>query len=267
MFLIFTDLDGTLLDHDTYSWEPARPVIRRLIEKQIPWIFVTSKTRSETEAWRIQTGNRHPFIVENGGAAVIPLGYFSTPVPGAVLRNGYEVLEWGTPYAELVTELHQASDLSNCRVRGFHDMTVEEVASTCSLPAEVARLAKQRDYDEAFVVVDTKQVNRLVETVERRGFRCTRGGRFWHITGSHSKGAAVRALAKLYAQQGGSPTTIGLGDGLNDVPLLQQVDIPVVIRSAQSDEIHRLLPAATITAMRGPAGWSEALLSILRGTE
>lgn len=262
MFLVFTDLDGTLLDHDTYSWEPARPAIRRLIEEQIPWIFVTSKTRVETEAWRIETGNRHPFIVENGGAAVIPRGYFSTSVAGAVLRSGYEILEWGTPYAKLVVELHQASELSRCRVRGFHDMTVEEVGSACGLSAELAHLAKQREYDEPFMVIEQERAHRLVEAIVSRGLRCTKGGRLWHITGANDKGTAVQALARLYAQEG-SPTTIGLGDGLNDVPLLQQVDVPVIIRSAQSNELICLVPGATVTAKRGPAGWAEALRRII----
>lgn len=37
MYLVFTDLDGTLLDHDTYSWEAARPALDRLKRQQVPW--------------------------------------------------------------------------------------------------------------------------------------------------------------------------------------------------------------------------------------
>lgn len=28
--LVFTDLDGTLLDHESYDWSPARPALNRL---------------------------------------------------------------------------------------------------------------------------------------------------------------------------------------------------------------------------------------------
>lgn len=66
MQTVFTDLDGTLLDHETYSWEAARPALERLELSGIPWILVTSKTRAEVELWRKQLGNRHPFIIENG---------------------------------------------------------------------------------------------------------------------------------------------------------------------------------------------------------
>lgn len=36
--LIFTDLDGTLLDSHTYDWQPAAPWLYRLRERNIPLI-------------------------------------------------------------------------------------------------------------------------------------------------------------------------------------------------------------------------------------
>ena len=44
---IFTDLDGTLLDHDTYSWAPAAPAIERIKKLGIPLIAISSKTLAE----------------------------------------------------------------------------------------------------------------------------------------------------------------------------------------------------------------------------
>lgn len=65
--LVFTDLDGTLLDHHTYSWQPARPALERLDGLKIPLILCSSKTSPEMLGLRAELGNRHPFIVENGG--------------------------------------------------------------------------------------------------------------------------------------------------------------------------------------------------------
>ena len=49
--LIFTDLDGTLLDHDTYSAEPAASLIRTLHEQSVADVIpVTSKTQMELAA-------------------------------------------------------------------------------------------------------------------------------------------------------------------------------------------------------------------------
>src|SRR5215469_2449579 len=62
MDLVFTDLDGSLLDAQTYSWHAARPAIECLDKRGTPWILVTSKTRAEVEFWREKLGHRHPFI-------------------------------------------------------------------------------------------------------------------------------------------------------------------------------------------------------------
>src|SRR4030042_1090542 len=72
--LVFTDLDGTLLDHRNYSFEPARPALRLLRESGIPLIICTSKTRAEVEEIRAALGNTDPFVVENGGAVFVPEG-------------------------------------------------------------------------------------------------------------------------------------------------------------------------------------------------
>ena len=78
--IIFTDLDGTLLDDASKSHTPAVPAIRLVEERGIPLIFCSSKTRAEIEYYREKIGNRHPFIVENGGAIFIPEGYFDKKV-------------------------------------------------------------------------------------------------------------------------------------------------------------------------------------------
>ncbi len=254
MKLIFTDLDGTLLDHRTYSFEAARPALEHLRRNAIPWVLVTSKTRAETEYWRRRLGNEHPYIVENGAAALIPRGYFGASVP--------ERLEWGRPYAELVAALEEAAREAGCAVRGFHGMTVEEVAVACNLPPELAALAKQREYDEPFELLDPPREAALIEALARRGVRVSRGGRFYHATGPADKARAVLALKRLYEEAAGPVTTVGLGDALNDLPFLRVVDLPVAVRSPQAPLLTAELAVARLTAERGPEGWNAAVLEL-----
>ena len=75
--VIFSDLDGCLLDRQTYSFEPAQAALRLIKGKIIPLILVSSKTRVEIEEYRRRLKNDHPFVSENGGAVFIPKGYFS----------------------------------------------------------------------------------------------------------------------------------------------------------------------------------------------
>ena len=75
--VIFTDLDGTLLDRNTYSFEPAQSTLHLIKQKNIPLVLSSSKTRAEIEFYRRRLENDHPFISENGGAVFIPRDYFS----------------------------------------------------------------------------------------------------------------------------------------------------------------------------------------------
>ena len=260
--LVFTDLDGTLLDHNTYSWDAAVPAMTALRERSIPLIFVTSKTRAEVEFWRKRLDNHHPFIVENGAAAYIPDGYFPFPV-AASGRFAYHVLEWGTPYADLVADLRRASDASRCAVTAFHELTVEDVANLCQMPFEQAALASQREYDEPFLVIDEERTPALLAAIESYGRCWTRGGRFWHILGKNDKALAVQAVTALFERTYGEVATIGLGDSLNDVSFLQATSIPIVIRSPQSQALAARISGSTVTQMTGPEGWNQAILSLL----
>ncbi|MDE3164821.1 MAG: HAD hydrolase family protein [Acidobacteriota bacterium] len=264
MHLVFTDLDGTLLDHATYSWDAARPALEHLRRSGIPWVIVTSKTRAEVEYWRHETGNAHPFIVENGGAAYIPAGYFPFPIEGAARRGPYDVLEWGAPYPVLVEALGLAARTAGCAIRGFHGMTTSEVAESCGMPHGQAILAQQREYDEPFLLLDPEREDALTGAVEARGLRLTRGGRFHHILGGSDKARAVAAVAALFARRYRRLRTIGLGDGPNDATVLREVSHAVLIRSPRVADLRARVPRGVVTRQAGPAGWNRAVLSLTR---
>ncbi len=263
MKILFTDLDGTLLHPHTYSSEPARPALEALKRLGIPVIFCTSKTRPEVDLWRERLGNTDPFIIENGGAIYIPPGYFPFPLPGTRRRDGYDVIECGTSYAELVAALKAASAESGCGVLGFHEMSLADVAVRSLLPVRQAELARQREYDEPFEVLGPWGTHRLLEAIERRGKHWTRGDRFYHITGTNSKAAAVRRLAALYRRAFGELTIIGVGNAHNDTDLLRVVDIPIIIQSRFSSALRRAVPCAIVTRDPGPHGWNEAVLEVV----
>ena len=51
-WLVFTDLDGTLLDED-YGWAAARPAVEALQAASIPIILNSSKTVMEMELFEM----------------------------------------------------------------------------------------------------------------------------------------------------------------------------------------------------------------------
>ncbi len=260
--VLFTDLDGTLLDRSTYSSDPAREALHRIRELGIPLVFCTSKTRAEVEYWRTTLGNRHPFIVENGGALYVPHGYFPTDFRVQTCRDEYAVFEFGTPYADLVDTLRQASREAGCRILGFHDLSADEVSPRYGLSLEQARLAKIREYDEPFEILDPPG-NELLAAIQRRGKHWTRGGRLHHITGHRGKAESVSLLTSHYHRMFEDMLTAGFGDGMNDLDFLSCVDVPVIIRSENAWKLAAALPRARLTALPGPEGWNQAVLDIL----
>ena len=184
--VVFTDLDGTLLDHDTYSFQPAVSALQRLRELHVPVVFVTSKTFQEVDHWRKVMNNQSPFAVENGAAVYAREGDPPLPKDAAGQCEGYEMVEFGVPYHDLTRALKWAARETGCRVRGFADMTAQEISRECDLPLEQALLAKTRQYDEPFRLIkgDPESLRRAVE---RRGLRLLRGGRFFQLPDTTTK--------------------------------------------------------------------------------
>jgi mannosyl-3-phosphoglycerate phosphatase len=270
--LVVTDLDGTLLDEDTYEFEPARPALVALAERGVPLVLCSSKTRAEMEPLAAKLGLGTPLIVENGGALVFPADALPDPPPGARRERDRVVVPLGIARSELVAALPAVADEAGVTVRGFSSMSTDEVTALTGLRPGAASRALQREWDEPFVVEGDERTRpehdeRLVGAARRRGLQVTRGGRFHHLTGPVDKGKALRALLRLLplAPLG---QTVGLGDSFNDLPLLQAIDRPVLMPRDEGG-IDPTLAAALPDAERGPApgpaGWGAAVLAVLGG--
>lgn len=263
--VVYSDLDGTLLSVEDYSFEPAREVLKLLKERKAAIVLVSSKTRAEIELYRRKMRITAPFIAENGGAIYVPLGYFPFSPAGAKRRGPFLVVELGTPYRKLKSHLKQVSRALKITVRGFGDMTPQEIAKETGLTLREARLAKDREYDEPFTIVGSEEEKAtLTRKIERLGLRWTRGDRYFHITGNNDKGRACRILTQAFVRAHGSVTTVGVGDSLNDLPLLAFVDYPIVVKRADGTydsgvKLNNLIRSQGI----GPAGFNSSIIALL----
>lgn len=260
--VVFTDLDGTLLDHGSYSWKPAEPALRMARKLGVPIVFCTSKTRAEIEACRKRFGNKEPFIAENGEAVYIPEGYFRERLPGARKRGGYLVIELGKPYKE-ARALVKKMQARGMKVRGFGDMSVKEISELTGLPAEQAKLAKKREHDEPFVLENPKQEEKVLKYIKDNGFQCIRGGRFYHLMAGSGKGYAAKLLTIRYSEEAGKPVvTAGLGDSPNDFDLLRAVHIPYLIMRPDRKHASKSRLFIKVNGI-GPEGWNKAVKRFL----
>lgn len=256
--IIFTDLDGTLLDPVTYSDAVARPVVARLIDKGIPLIFCSSKTRAEQEVHRRRLGIADPFIVENGGAIFIKRGYFPLAYRYHRVFGDYHVIELGIAYPEIRERLKEISQRHKLAIPGFGDMTAEDIARLTGLDVASAKLAQKREYEET-LNLDAKDIDFILPKIAAAGLTWNRGGKFYGVSEGNDKGRATRILIKLFQQKLGGIKTIGIGDSLNDLSMLAEVDHPVLVQKAGNywDAID--LKNIYRVKGEGPQGWIRAI--------
>jgi mannosyl-3-phosphoglycerate phosphatase len=251
--IVLTDLDGTLLDHDNYDFRAAMPALACLRQFHIPCIFNSSKTFDEMLPLRESMNNHDPFVSENGGAVFIPKegsGVFHSEMTGSIYNSILNILQ-------LLRE-------QGFRFRGFHDMSDQEVADITGLKPEEATLARRRHASEPLIWQDDE--NRLSEfasILSCHNLRMLKGGRFIHVMGSNDKSEAVTFFREHYQTLWDQEIrVIALGDGENDLAMLESADYPIVI-PGKHNTLKPENPATRVADKPGPAGWNDTLLALL----
>ena len=262
-YLVFTDLDGSLLDHHDYSYDQALPQLRALESQGIPVIPATSKTRLEIEQLRAELGNLHPFIAENGAAVFIPVGYFDQQPASSVERDGYWVYEMSPPRERWLKLLSELSARFPGAFEHFHGAGVDGIMRMTGLPRERAMQANAREYSEPVRWLgDEHERKAFLGCLQLAGASVLQGGRFMSVCGNCDKGQALQWLRRVYelAQPSRRVHDLAIGDSGNDCAMLEVAETALVIRSPVHDapELQRS-DRVMYSKEFGPAGWAKGV--------
>ena len=241
-YIIFTDLDGSLLNHEDYSYKEALEMLSFIKHHNIPLVFTTSKTRAECEILQAQMGINAPFIVENG-AAIFGLE---------------ENIQLGLSFSEISSFTQKYKDEFGLLL--FSGMKVEEVMEYTGFDYASASIAKSRDFSEPFLPKDEERLTALEKIAESNGLKILKGGRFYHCVGiAQDKGVAVEKVLSLFPNR----VSIALGDNYNDIEMLKVVDIPILIPHHEGRYIDTSIKNIIKAPFKGSLGWNETLKKIL----
>lgn len=241
--LVFSDLDGTLLDHDSYSHAPARPALDRLRESGAGVILATSKTAAEVAPLRSDLGLADwPAIVENGAG---------------LLEARTDADDQTGHYPDIRQRLATLPE----GFRGFGDMSDREVADITGLPVADARRARIRAFSEPGIWQGSEaDLAGFLAAATRAGLHHRRGGRFLTFSLGGTKADRMQALIARYRPA----VTLALGDAPNDTEMLEAADYGVIVANPHATPLPRLPGEGTgrITRTRqpGPHGWNQAVL-------
>lgn len=294
--VVFTDIDGTLVDINTAEYGKETDKLIRLIkERNIPLILTSAKTRLEQNKIKEDLGLSDPFIVENGGAIVIPKGYF----PDYALRdikyplretqetkneardvNHEIVVELGKPADYIRAKLSDIRKKYGINFRGVADISVEKLSNLALISRDQAKRMAQRNYGETILQIQSEDIARFIKYVQEDGMKVIHGGRFFDVTVGTDKGIAVGILKKLFKDKfHNNVTFFGIGDSTNDIPMLNLMDIPILVQRQDSswvdygeikmknavDSSRSSISSNKLIKVEGigPNGWENAIHKII----
>lgn len=252
--MVFSDLDGTLIDHNTYDYAPAIPAIAAINRLSAGLVLASSKTAPEISSLRHDIGTEAwPAIVENGAGVLPP---FVTECPDAD--------QYGAVRAALAAVPAELRALF-C---GFGDVSVAQVVQMTGLSPDAAVLAQQRSFSEPGTWSGTSdQKDAFLGALAAEGVIAQQGGRFLTLSLGHNKVDQMRAIIDRYKPR----YTVALGDAPNDIAMLEYADIGIVIANPARPPLPMLKTedAGGImrTTMAGPAGWNAAMFDAIARLE
>jgi mannosyl-3-phosphoglycerate phosphatase len=259
--LIFTDLDGTLLDHNSYSAKPADLLIQQIIDRSIGSVVpITSKTQAELRLLQQSIPVSDTIdVTENGSVIHVPPGL---PFEGV---SGPENILLGIEYAEILDRIRKLPHILRQHIIGFADMSVDEVAKATGLAIAEARLAKERQATEPFLWSGSDmQMEELEALMAVANIRIQRGGRFYHFTGHATKQRAMARIKGAFVKRKPESEiiSIALGDGPNDLAMIEAADIGVIMPNPDGVTIASTKSHVRAAPAAGPQGWVMAIREI-----
>jgi len=272
-YLVFTGLDGFVLDPEKPRLQDVQPALNLLHTLKIPLIITTDRTPEKVFPLLDSIGQSNPFIAESGAVIFIPENALKVQYTFQKTVRGYRVIQFGIERDVLlqkVAEIREKTGIGITALTEVHpdkSRREKDAATRKSLTVSRMQSARHREYSAPVILEgDAKTSEALSEALENMNMRLNQREDYFIVTGDYDKGTAVRFLVQLYREEFPDKEikTIGLGENYLDTPMLHAVDQPVLIRNLNGkfdSQVGRR--GLKFTCNPGPVGWNDAVISLL----
>ena len=263
-FLIFSDLDGTFLNHKNYSYDSLKDFVSK-IKKNNHIIFNSSKTFFEIKKINEDLKINFPFIVENGACIFFPKNYLQISKNFFFEYDSY----YGYPLVKKnkkfwFDNLSKIRDKFNFNFSFFRELDNSQLKKITNLEDNEIKNSKKRLFSEPIYWNDSK-INLHEFTKQVGGLKgiVNIGGRFIHVTDGYDKGFAFTKFLKLVKNDNNKFLTIALGDSQNDLSMLELSDYSCVIKSKKKNLDLKKKNKVYYSKKSAPDGWRESIEHVL----
>ena len=264
--LIFTDIDGTFINNDTFDEGLNTKTISELIQAQHSVVFNTSKTFDEVDYFQKKIKTSLSFICETGGGIYITNDNLKTTESS---RGAYQVLYESRKVTEYKDQI-QSEIIRNYRddLTFFDDLSIEEQSSLSGLSGRDLAHASRRDFS---ILIKWKSTKSKYEEfklfLKKFKLNLITGGRFSHICSEHDKGRATKLFieqSKKFSKKS-NIVTVAIGDSKNDFEMLNVVDFPCIVKSPNNHLLQDSLDSKNIifSDHEAPTGWIECIEKVV----
>lgn len=249
-WLVFTALDGSLLDPRTFSNEAAKASLQRLAAAGVPVIPVTTRTFAEARPLAEHLGLEGPIVIEAGGGIARRVG------------TSWRIEACGGEPKTLRAAVPHIERQARARLRLYSTMRPDEAAIASGLTGVELRRSMQRHFAEPFLL-EAGTLDDVVQAAAALGLRVRTGRRFHHLCGGSEKGhGAYRIRREIAHSLDLRPLVVALGVSPMDADFLELADIPIIVPRTDGTAdpaLRARFPEARAAAAAGPRGWADAI--------
>ena len=258
--LLFTDLDGTLLNKKTFEFKAALNLVKNCIKKGINIIPNSSKTDLELDEICEDLGIPKVYISENG-SCIHGLNYLSETLNKEVCLSRSKHIIYKKFLDNVDINLRQ-----KCFI--LENETLKNQKDILGLPKNKIHKALNRKFSFPFIFEgDGKEEVKLKKNVKKYGLNIQFGGRVLSLGDKVSKGNAMKRFVSLLSKETKrNYISICVGDNENDFDMLDKCDYPCLVKNGPLKKIN-FKNECIFSTKEAPYGWVEVVNKTLNKIE